>query len=92
MVEKKKFKLSDGSEIEVRPLTFIEKLPIKDIYYDLTLRTGKQVVPIMTCCATALMQIGFRAEQLKTWTDDDIFLAGNWILEKSELVEREKKN
>ena len=85
-------KLASGREVELRPLTFIEKIPIKDIYYGMAFAKDTMNVPIYSLAVKALMQIGFKDTELNEWSDSEIIEAGNWILENSALTETQKKS
>ena len=82
-------KLKSNREVELKPLTFLQKQTIKDIAFTFH---SEKIFPVMTTWTKALMMIGLKEEELEQWTDEEIAEAGNWVLENSGLNETQKKN
>ena len=78
-------KLASGKKVELRPLTFLEKIPIKDVYYGMAFAKDTMNVPIFSLAVKALMQINFKEAELEGWEDAEIIEAGSWILDKSNI-------
>jgi len=82
-------KLKSGREVNLKPLTFLQKQVIKDIAFTYH---QEKIFPIMTTWTKALILNGIAEAELETWKDEEIAEAGNWILENSELTETQKKS
>lgn len=85
-------KLKSGREIELRGLTFREKIPIKDTYYGAAFTTGNLSHSMYSLCVQALSGIGIKDKDLESYTDEEIFEAGQWVLMESDLIESQKKS
>ena len=82
-------KLTSGREIELRPLTFLQRADIKDQ----ALKHYRDNIPVsLFVCGKALMYAtGISESELTDWPDEDIYEAGSKIFETLYVSETDKK-
>lgn len=82
-------KLKSGKEVELKPLTFMQRAELKD----LALKNYRENIPVslVTCGKALIYASSLNEKDLDEWNDNDIYEAGAEIFSQMNLKETDKK-
>lgn len=81
--------LTSGREVDLRPLTFLQRAEIKD--QSLKHFNEKITVSLYVCGKAVMYATGLSERDLNDWPDEDVYEAGAKVFESLYISDTDKK-